>query len=511
MTNTNSPIGAYFRHFSLYPSNAQQWFVAKNATGALDETVIDDFVFGNTPAAKGHFILNAFTENRLDVFGKAGSFPKKNDTNRCSSCASSNGHIFYALDDKILFSQIVDDISKAEKCYQDGDPASETTFDLLDTDGGTVEIPGVSKTLKLIELSNGVCLLSDSGIWTIGGISSDEAFKATSFSVDCVSSKSCVIHNDAIFFWSSSGIYVVSPNEYGLLTASSLSENTIQRLYAEIPKHNKQHALGVYDHGCQKIYWLYDITTKENVVPNRYTRGIVFDVRLQAFYEMSFSSSDSGPFICAAFNIPWLEKVNFNQEVFDEENEIVYDNEGMIVFTKKEVPNSPLTDVKFLAYTIEPGSETTEEAFKVTVCSFNDTSTREGVPYESYFTTGYNIAGESDSKKDIVYLTTQLSRTEDAYDETSLANRSSCQMQIRWDYENTSYSGKWTNPVQIYRANRLFAPTLEDPNYDHRGLPVVTTKHKVRGNGRAIQIKFTSEPGKNFEVLGWSMILGNRK
>jgi hypothetical protein len=213
-----------------------------------------------------------------------------------------------------------------------------------------------------------------------------------------------------------------------------------------------------------------------------------------------------------------LEKVNFNQEVFDENNEIVYDNEGSIVFTKKEIPNSPLTDVQFLAYKIEPGSENTQEALKVTVCSFNNTSftdwatsSHPGYSYDSYFTTGYNIAGESDGIKDIVYLTTQLSRTEDAYDETSLANRSSCQMQIRWDYENNSYSGKWTKPVQIYRSNRIFAPTLEDPNYDHRGLPVVTTKHKVRGNGRAIQIKFTSEPGKNFEVLGWSMILGNRK
>ena len=85
-------------------------------------------------------------------------------------------------------------------------------------------------------------------------------------------------------------------------------------------------------------------------------------------------------------------------------------------------------------------------------------------------------------------------------------------MQMKWNFEDTAFSHKWTTPVQIYRARRLFAPTVDDPNFDDISIrnPVITTKHKVRGDGKALQIKFTSEPGKNFEVLGWNLVVGAR-
>jgi hypothetical protein len=35
------------------------------------------------------------------------------------------------------------------------------------------------------------------------------------------------------------------------------------------------------------------------------------------------------------------------------------------------------------------------------------------------------------------------------------------------------------------------------------GQPVVVTKNKVRGRGRALQLKFTAEAGKDAHILGW--------
>lgn len=508
-----TPYKEYFASQGVYPSNTQQWFVGREVENKINIQEVSSFDFGTQAAPKGRLFLRVFENNRSSYVA---AVPDEPDTVRLSDICFHGGRVFYLRPHELLYSQVLQDLSYASKCYQEGDPTSEDSFDLVDTDGGVIQVGSLGTGVALFEASNGVILFGNNGVWQITGLSDDEGFKATSFAVKRLSNIGCISKDSLIdvegspFFLSASGVYTVQKNEYGLLSVISLSANTIQSLYEDIPLHNLQNAIGVYDRGCQKLYWFYDITSEDDVVPNRYTRGLVYDLRLQAFYEMSFTATPSYPNICSSFNTPWLEGISFDQEVLDNENELVLDNEGEIVYTKIDIPNSSLTNVKFLAYYEDP--------VRFSVCSFNDTSftdwatsTREGVPYESYFTTGYNIAGESDSKKDIVYLTTQLSRTEDAYDETSLANRSSCQMQIRWDYENTSYSGKWTNPVQIYRANRLFAPTLEDPNFDHRGLPVVTTKHKVRGNGRAIQIKFTSEPGKNFEVLGWSMILGNRK
>ncbi len=36
--------------------------------------------------------------------------------------------------------------------------------------------------------------------------------------------------------------------------------------------------------------------------------------------------------------------------------------------------------------------------------------------------------------------------------------------------------------------------------------PVVVTNNKVRGSGKAMSIEFTSESGKDFDLLGWSVL-----
>jgi hypothetical protein len=38
------------------------------------------------------------------------------------------------------------------------------------------------------------------------------------------------------------------------------------------------------------------------------------------------------------------------------------------------------------------------------------------------------------------------------------------------------------------------------------GFPVVVSKHKVRGSGKAVQFRFgCSEPNKDFDLLGWAV------
>ena len=151
---------------------------------------------------------------------------------------------------------------------------------------------------------------------------------------------------------------------------------------------------------------------------------------------------------------------------------------------------------------------------KLTSCNFDDITFKDwgSADYISTFTTGVNTTGDSFIKKDLVYLTTQLSRTEAVNTQGNIYNDSSCMLQMKWDFEDNSYSHKWTTPVQIYRSRRLFAPGLDTPGFDDISIrmPVITTKHKIRGVGRALQIKFTSEPGKNFEVLGWNIVVGAR-
>ena len=667
---SDSPYVTYFHSKQKYPSNSQQWFVGRQVQQLINVDEVANFDFGNKRAPRGRCIIDPFTEDRTGIVNNL--LPGKEDKTRIIDTAFMGGRVFYLRQNQLLYSQVLEDIKQASMCYTEGDPTSEDGFDVVDTDGGAITITGMGDAIALFELQNGLAVFAKNGIWLVTGLSSDEGFKATGYSVrklsnlECVSKNSIVNVQGAPLFWATSGIYVIAQRDYTGYDVQSLSDTTIQSKYVEIPKHNLQNVTGVYNVGAQRVAWFYDVSEQfSDNEKERKTKGLIYDVRLKAFYELEMDNSEEHPFICGAFNTPYLSFVSLEDEVYDNNDDVVMDNNGDIVYTKVAIKNTDLTDVKYLAfekfqgiskrisinnniYTRDPSldkvgtpfnlawvdgtntvytvyDEPTEcftqrpselfppelnvyyryqqedkevsgeiykayhtytavsnpelipdtlycktstgglivgkvlykyvngnmqiaaevssipsetlleyedssgnyggfidgyhEAFagnivKLTSCNFDDITFKDwgSVDYTSTFTTGVNTTGDSFIKKDLVYLTTQLSRTEAVNTQGNIYNDSSCMLQMKWDFEDNSYSHKWTTPVQIYRSRRLFAPGLDTPGFDDISIrmPVITTKHKIRGVGRALQIKFTSEPGKNFEVLGWNIVVGAR-
>ena len=667
---SDSPYVTYFHSKQKYPSNSQQWFVGRQVQQLINVDEVANFDFGNKRAPRGRCIIDPFTEDRTGIVNNL--LPGKEDKTRIIDTAFMGGRVFYLRQNQLLYSQVLEDIKQASMCYTEGDPTSEDGFDVVDTDGGAITITDMGDAIALFELQNGLAVFAKNGIWLVTGLSSDEGFKATGYSVrklsnlECVSKNSIVNVQGAPLFWATSGIYVIAQRDYTGYDVQSLSDTTIQSKYVEIPKHNLQNVTGVYNVGAQRVVWLYDVSKQfSDNEKERKTKGLIYDVRLKAFYELEMDNSGEHPFICGAFNTPYLSFVSLEDEVYDNNDDVVMDNNGDIVYTKVAIKNTDLTDVKYLAfekfqgiakrisinnniYTRDPSldkvgtpfnlawvddtntvytvyDEPTEcftqrpselfppelnvyyrysqedkevsgeiykayhtytavpnpeiipdtlycktstgglivgkvlykyvngnmqiaaevssipsetlleyedssgnyggfidgyhEAFagnivKLTSCNFDDITFKDwgSADYTSTFTTGVNTTGDSFIKKDLVYLTTQLSRTEAVNTQGNIYNDSSCMLQMKWDFEDNSYSHKWTTPVQIYRSRRLFAPGLDTPGFDDISIrmPVITTKHKIRGVGRALQIKFTSEPGKNFEVLGWNIVVGAR-
>lgn len=667
---SDSPYVTYFNSKQKYPSNSQQWFVGRQVQQLINVNEVANFDFGNKRAPRGRCIIDPFTEDRTGIVNNL--LPGKEDKTRIIDTAFMGGRVFYLRQNQLLYSQVIEDIKQASMCYTEGDPTSEDGFDVVDTDGGAITITDMGDAIALFELQNGLAVFAKNGIWLVTGLSSDEGFKATGYSVrklsnlECVSKNSIVNVQGAPLFWATSGIYVIAQRDYTGYDVQSLSDTTIQSKYVEIPKHNLQNVTGVYNAGAQRVAWFYDVSEQfSDNEKERKTKGLIYDVRLKAFYELEMDNSEEHPFICGAFNTPYLSFVSLEDEVYDNNDDVVMDNNGDIVYTKVAIKNTDLTDVKYLAfekfqgiskrisinnniytrdssldkvdtpfnlawvdgtstvYTVydEPTECFTQrpsellppelnvyyrysqedkevsgeiykayhtytavvnpeiipdtlyyktsteglvvgrglykyvngnmqitarvasipsetlleyedssgnyggfidgyyEAFagnivKLTSCNFDDITFKDwgSVDYTSTFTTGVNTTGDSFIKKDLVYLTTQLSRTEAVNTQGNIYNDSSCMLQMKWDFEDNSYSHKWTTPVQIYRSRRLFAPGLDTPGFDDISIrmPVITTKHKIRGVGRALQIKFTSEPGKNFEVLGWNIVVGAR-
>ncbi len=69
---------------------------------------------------------------------------------------------------------------------------------------------------------------------------------------------------------------------------------------------------------------------------------------------------------------------------------------------------------------------------------------------------------------------------------------------------NSITSGKWGNEFQAYRLTRFYTPTGAEDPFDN-GDSVIVTKNKVRGSGKALSLKITSESGKDMKLLGWAL------
>jgi hypothetical protein len=96
-----------------------------------------------------------------------------------------------------------------------------------------------------------------------------------------------------------------------------------------------------------------------------------------------------------------------------------------------------------------------------------------------------------------------MKRTETAFDSSANPlNPSSCKLQVRWDFTDNSNTGKWQDEVQVYKQPR---PFLAAPNTDFDdGYPLVISKNKLRGRGKAVQFKFASEAGYDMQIVGWT-------
>ena len=88
--------------------------------------------------------------------------------------------------------------------------------------------------------------------------------------------------------------------------------------------------------------------------------------------------------------------------------------------------------------------------------------------------------------------------------ELEAVNPSSCSITSRWDFANSSASGKWGRPFEAYRLPRNFIPQDVDDEFDY-GYEVISSKTKLRGRGKSVSLKFETAPAKDCQIIGWGM------
>ena len=535
------PVNYTNQKVGFYPSNADLFYAARSgavddpeALGAYSPWDLEKQGFGNTRAPRGHFILRAFDQNRQSASGLTGLPDPMTTTVRPSVTAFYAGRVWYAgvpdqkLAGDVFFSQSLTDPENAGKCYQEQDPTAEDLNNLVATDGGVIHIADMGQVYKMLAVGQDLMLVAANGIWAVSGptganFAADEFTVRKVTDIGTTSANSVLEAQGSLFFWSRGGIYAVTSGQISDdLDITRISRDRIQTFYEAISEAGKAYARGWYDKYENRVYWLYNDTGSYDAINFRfrYNRVLVLDLTLNGSFT-TYTIED------LELNSPFV--AGMTQKEPGSESVITYDVVQGLGSSKDNIvrgADDVCEDVAFPVFgdtrlklltilqAIDGNYEYTFSEFKsrnfhdweVWDQTINDPN-NNGANYSSYIQGGWDSFGDVIRDKKITHLTCFFDRTEQGYqlvdDEIVFDFPSSCFAQTRWEWTDLDV-GRWTKEQQAYRLNRTYIPENDSDPFDY-GFEVIKTKLRVRGKGPAFSVRFSSEEGKDFQLVGYAV------
>jgi hypothetical protein len=482
------------------------WFSGKNENGAYSSSEWELIYGGTSLTGNGHYLLDFFNKVRPYVGTEA-------ETSRFRCVESFAGRIFYAgLESSknagtILFSKLVDTINDLGRCHQQNDPTSENMSDLLATDGGEIKIPDAIKIQRLYAYQSSLFVFAENGVWQITGV--DGIFSASQYSVNRVSRvgllqpETFVSADGTPFWWSRFGIHTLQSDPVSLQgSEQNLTIPTIQTFWDNISTDAKLKVTAAYDSINKRIYWAYP--DDGETVSSKLNNFLILDIPLQSFFpwkvadQASSTSSVVGLSFYSGFGAKNLElDVTANNGADD-----VVQGSDDIVSLQVSTFNTGDPAIVLL---VRDGATN-----KLTMGGFTGTDFLDwgDTDYTSFAETGYDFIGDLVTKKNAPYIVVYSRLTEEGF--TGNENigyesirPSSLKVSTAWDFKDTfgtsQQAYRLKHPVVVNPSN------LSDFNYPE---DVVTTRLKVLGHGRSVRIRYESEAGKDFLLLGWGIIQG---
>ena len=404
---------------------------------------------------------------------------------RPTCCEYTSGRVFYGSENNVYYSQVLEgkSINGIDKCYQQNDPTSEHVSDLLDTDGGVVQVDNAVDIIQIKKFARGVLIYATNGVWYLAG--PEGGFTATNYSLGlvhnagCVSAQSVVSAESVHYYWSTEGIYQIALNEYGKPMAQNIAEQTMQSYYNLIPKQAKAKSNGSYNKIKKQIEWFHPSTAQDGVTDYKFAcnSSILLDTRTGGLWPQSYNATVAelaGDFIACPINT----------NVQTEDNDVIY-------------------------VTIQTGTVTTTQTYSVRFATKTDATFQDfGYNYPTaYIETGYETLNKPSNKKVVPYINTHFVQTEENFiDDGSggliLDKQSGCQMRAKWDWNDSGDNGRWSPAQQAYRFRRMYIPDIAGPFLS--GETVTTTKNKMLGRGESLSIRFEQEANKDMKLLGYT-------
>ena len=187
-----------------------------------------------------------------------------------------------------------------------------------------------------------------------------------------MSAGSVVLAEGQLFYWGTEGIMGLGTDEVGTVTATSITQNSIQQFYVNISSTARKKAASVYIPEQRKIYWTYRDTAKDvtNVVRNA-NKMLILDLDIKGFYKYTIGED-------AANNFPEVmglslvgsvaADVQTTLVVTDSLGETVVDSTGEIVTTIGTSEGAQVTTLKLATMVFS----TTNSGYQMSFATVDD-------------------------------------------------------------------------------------------------------------------------------------------
>lgn len=495
-----------------YPPLTHPWYSGKTASGTFSTAEWKKIYSGSSLLGNGHFIINPFNKDRGAVSGL--SITAETESSRFKAVEAFGGRVFYAglesakSSGLIFFSRQIENVSELGECLQQNDPTSEELSDLLPTDGGVIRISDAVNIKVLHAVGSVLVVFAENGIWTINGV--DGVFRATEYSVKraseigLASPESFISAGGTPIWWSRYGIHTLAFEQVsGNASEQDLSTSTIQTYWNAIPEASKDGVISVYDEVNKTVYWAWPDSGE--TVNSKINNFLILDLALQAFYPWSISdeATTSSCIVGLTFYSGYGAGL-LPLDVITSAGDDVVTSLGDDVVSFQNSNFS--TGAPAIVLLVRDGDTNKLTMGGFTASDFLDWGTAN---YSSYAIAGYEFFGDLVLKKTSPYVTPYMRVTETGWagNETTgydLVGSSGLLVSSLWDFSTAPTS----TPQQAYRLKIM--PVVNPSNLSVFNYPetVITTRLKLRGKGRSVRLKFESEQGKNFVLLGYSMMGG---
>lgn len=386
------------------------------------------------------------------------------------------GRLWYAgiqdspWNDYIFFSQVVRSEDNYKRCHTDADPTAPNFNSPVITDGGFIILENIGTVKKLLSMENSLLIFSDQGVWEIS--SQGSFFDPTNYKIrkittaECGSAYSPILVEGTCIYTGPKGIYLIAPDQYTRqLEATNISDPVIRSKWNAITDTYEPYVKTMYDDAQKRVYFFTpgnanllsgtgDNISTTDLGSSLFTVVWIFDLRVGAFYKYEFNSNVHANAVCGGFVLTGQDSANGKRKA------------------------------KFLV---------NKSTTTFIVCDFDEDEYQDfdgNSPVCQVISPHFNV-GTYARRIQAPIITVFQKRTETGYTESgngyAPVNESSTTMQARWDWSDDTVTGKLGASSQVYRHTRGFAPSGTG---DVDGYPVVVTRNKVRGRGRALQLVF---------------------